>query len=57
MTLIDIAIESRDIFFLCIKECNESYRYRSGHDLELYRNIIKLHRGTVEMDKLLEPAG
>lgn len=55
MALIDIATKSRDIFFLCAKECNECYR--SGDDLELYRNIIELHRETADIGKLLERKG
>jgi hypothetical protein len=55
MALIDIATQSRDIFFFCIKECNESYR--SSDDLKLYRNIIELHRETADFNRLLEQKG
>jgi len=55
MALIDIVTESRDTFFLCVKECNECYR--SGDDLKLYRDIIDLHRETADFDKLLQRKG
>jgi hypothetical protein len=55
MALIDIAAKSRDIFFLCTKECNDYYR--SGEDLELYRSIITLHRETADIGELIERKG
>lgn len=49
--LIDILTKSRKIFFHFIDECNKNYR--SGHDLKLYRKIIKLHEETNDINSLL----
>ncbi len=42
MKLIDIAVISRKHFFFFVEKCNELYR--SGHDLECYREVIAMHR-------------
>jgi hypothetical protein len=49
--LIFLAMKSREVFFHFVKYCNDSYR--SGHDLEFYRNIIDMHRQTKNIDKML----
>jgi hypothetical protein len=44
--------ESREIFFRSVDTCNALYR--SGHDLSLYREIIRLHREINDLSILLE---
>lgn len=39
--MIDFIFRNQKIFFHFVNECNE--RYRSGHDLLLYKDIIKKH--------------
>ncbi len=39
--MIDFIFRNQKIFFHFVNECNE--RYRSGHDLSLYKDIIKKH--------------
>lgn len=51
MKLIDIATISRKHFFFFVEKCNEMYR--SGHDLECYREIIAMHR-QYSLENLLE---
>ena len=52
MKRIDLISSSREQFFYYVAVCND--HYRSGHDLELYRKIINLHREAPDLDKLLE---
>jgi hypothetical protein len=52
MQLIDLATISRKHFFFFVNRCNEAYR--SGHDLELYRELISLHREYDDIKKLLD---
>jgi hypothetical protein len=42
MHLIDVATLSRDLFFFFVEKCNDNYR--SGHDLECYREVIAAYR-------------
>lgn len=51
MELIDIATISRKHFFFFVHKCNETYR--SGHDLECYREIIAMHK-EYDLKDLLE---
>jgi len=51
LQLIDIPTKSRKIFSHFINECNKYYR--SGHDLKLYRDIIRFHRETKDIDLLI----
>jgi len=46
-----VLFKSKRIFFYFVKYCNE--KYRSGHDLRLYREIINMHRLTSDLDSLL----
>jgi len=43
--------ESRKVFFYFVTYCNENYR--SGHDLQYYREIVDMHRKYNNIDKLL----
>lgn len=42
---------SRKVFFYFVNECNKNYR--SGHDLQYYREIIEMHRKYKNYDELL----
>jgi hypothetical protein len=46
-----ILFKNRKIFLFFADYCND--KYRSGHDLNLYRDIIKLHRSNDNLDILL----
>jgi len=43
--------ENREVFFLFVDECNKSYRF--GHELDLYREIVRKHRESGGLDSLL----
>ncbi|MBM4136500.1 MAG: hypothetical protein FJ241_06670 [Nitrospira sp.] len=47
----EILFKNRKIFFYFVDYCNN--KYRSGHDLSLYRDIIDLHRRNNNLDMLL----
>ena len=49
--LIDIPTKSRRVFFHFVNECDKYYR--SGHELDLYREIIELHRATKGINLLI----
>lgn len=51
MELIDLITRSRGHFLFFTDKCDESYR--SGHDLTLYRKLIKMHREVVDLESLL----
>jgi len=48
---IDILTQSRRIFFECVEICNE--KYRQGHDLQFYRDIIAKHREVADLNVLI----
>lgn len=50
--LIDLITKNRDIFFHFINICNDTYR--SGHDLNSYRQIIRRHEETKHLQTLIE---
>lgn len=52
MAAIDAVTKSREDFFLFVDKCNELYR--SGHDLDLYRKLVQMHRQHGGLDALLE---
>ncbi len=52
MQLIDLATISRKHFFFFVDRCNEAYR--SGHDLEFYRDLVAMHRQYGNIKTLLE---
>lgn len=54
MAIFELATCSRELFFFCVEECNTCYR--SGEDLELYRQIIALHLETGDLSELLDRA-
>ena len=43
--------ENREVFLFFVNECNKGYRF--GHDLDLYREIIRKHRISNSLDSLL----
>ena len=49
---IGILTESRERFLFYVAQCQENYRH--GHDLELYREIVQLHRQTGSLDLILQ---
>jgi hypothetical protein len=51
MELIEIAIISRKPFFFFVEKSNE--RYRAGHDLECYKDVMAMHRDN-SLKNLLE---
>jgi hypothetical protein len=52
MQLIDLATISRKHFFFFVDRCNE--KYRSGHDLAFYRDLIAMHRQHDGIKPLME---
>lgn len=42
MKILDFIFKNKEIFFYFINECNQ--KYRAGHDLSLYNDIIKKHK-------------
>jgi hypothetical protein len=50
-----ILTESRERFFFWVAQCHNNYRH--GHDLELYREIVQLHRQTGSLDLILQDNG
>jgi len=52
MQLIDLATISRKHFFFFVDRCNETYR--SGHDLEFYRDLVAMHRQYGNIKTLME---
>ena len=51
MKNIDILTKSRKVFFEYIEICNE--KYRQGHDLQFYRDIIAKHRKVADLNALI----
>lgn len=50
--LIELATISRKHFFYYVNKCNKIYR--SGHDLDFYRDLIEMHRKTEDLSILLK---
>jgi hypothetical protein len=44
--------EDRETFFGFVNKCNQ--HFRDGHDLSLYREIIRIHRKTDSLDLILQ---
>ena len=52
MPIFEILIENRQLFFHCVEKCNACYR--SGEDLDLYRQIIARHRENCSLNALFD---
>jgi hypothetical protein len=48
----DRITSSRTTFFSFVNKCNEYYR--SGHELELYKELIYMHRNCGDIERLIE---
>jgi len=44
--------DNRETFFSYVEDCNNKYRY--GHDLERYREIISRHRSINDINRLID---
>jgi len=53
--MFDFIFKNKEIFFYFVDECNK--KYRSGHDLSSYRNIIKKHKDHNNLGSLLKDEG
>jgi hypothetical protein len=49
--VIDVITQSRSIFFFFVEVCN--HQYRSGHDLDSYREIIDMHKKSQNIVELI----
>ena len=52
MNLIDFITLSREVFFYCVEECNNSFRSEEG--LSCYHQIIDHHRQTCDLNKIID---
>lgn len=55
MKILDFLFKNKEIFFYFINECNK--KYRPGHGLSLYKDIIKKHKENNDLESFLNDEG